>query len=612
MAKDSYLKKILGAENFTRIQSAKVLMVGAGGIGCELLKDLVLTGYGEIHIVDLDTITLSNLNRQFLFRQHDINKSKSLTVSNAVQHFNYLQSNLVSHHGNIMDTKEFPITWWEQFELVFNALDNVEARRYVNKMCLFLKKPLMESGTTGYEGQIQPIYPYYSECFDCSAKETVKTYPVCTIRSSPTQPVHCITWAKEFLFHSLFDDIESDQSMTDQNEIRKETDNEDEIAYLQRESVELDELRSLITTADAPTFIDKLLVRTFQTDIERLLRINSIGTRRESLRKPTPLDVSSYSSQLNDLLADVSNEAILNLDTNVWTVGENIYVLYKSAQVLQERVLSGREKSIAFDKDDEDTLNFVAAASNLRSSIFGIEMKSKFDIKEIAGNIIPAIATTNAIISGFSCLAGTKYFTIPSQGTNYRDISNISSTIFVSIKPDKYINTGALGPPNENCPSDSMVSRGVFKISPSDFTTLTLDWLIDGLEKYGYSREDMSIQNSSSNLLYDIDYDDNVDLPLSLVSGLKDGEIILISDDSDELESLELYINVGGNATTFPELVLRPKRKLESKDQKEQDHEENGIAEDNDGVLILDSEEENGDDDLIIDDEPTPKRRKIQ
>jgi len=61
-------------------RQSRVLMVGAGGIGCELLKNLVLTGFGEVHIVDLDTIDLSNLNRQFLFRQEHIKKSKALVL----------------------------------------------------------------------------------------------------------------------------------------------------------------------------------------------------------------------------------------------------------------------------------------------------------------------------------------------------------------------------------------------------------------------------------------------------------------------------------------------------------------------------------------------------
>jgi len=80
-----HVNQSLGSLLTDTIQNAKVLMVGAGGIGCELLKNLVLTGFGEIHIVDLDTIDLSNLNRQFLFGYEHIKKSKALVSRPALR-----------------------------------------------------------------------------------------------------------------------------------------------------------------------------------------------------------------------------------------------------------------------------------------------------------------------------------------------------------------------------------------------------------------------------------------------------------------------------------------------------------------------------------------------
>lgn len=191
-------------ETILRCSQSRVLMVGAGGIGCELLKNLTLLGFGEIHVVDLDTIDLSNLNRQFLFKHEHIKKSKALVAKDTATKFNP-RVKIEAHHANIKDA-QFNVEWFRGFNIVFNALDNMEARRHVNKMCLAADIPLIESGTTGFNGQVQVIKKGITACYDCSPKDAPKSFPVCTIRSTPSQPIHCIVWGKSYLLkcvHSI-------------------------------------------------------------------------------------------------------------------------------------------------------------------------------------------------------------------------------------------------------------------------------------------------------------------------------------------------------------------------------------------------------------------------
>lgn len=587
MAKDTYLKKILGKETYANVNASKVLMVGAGGIGCELLKDLVLSGFGEIHIIDLDTITLSNLNRQFLFRKKDIDKLKSFTVCKAVQSFNYFKTELIPHHGNVMNLTQFPIEWWGQFDYIFNALDNLEARRYVNKVALFLKKPLMESGTTGFHGQIQPIFPYISECFECQVKETPKTFPVCTIRSTPSQPVHCIVWAKEFLFNQLFG--ESTEAEVNQADLNKETDDQEEIKRIMSEANELSVLKRMINDDD---FALKLMRKIYHDDVEKSLKLESLWKTRE---KPKPIVLEGkILTELEILLSDLTNEELLNNDTKLWSAAENLYVLYKSVQALQKRIQSDKNVVITFDKDDEDTLNFVAAAANLRSHVFNIENKSKFDIKQIAGNIIPAIATTNAIISGFSNLGGLAFL-------KNNAIAPSAKSVFISIKHNKRITSAQVEKPNPQCASCGIVTKGILKISEKQFE-MTLQDLIDAVvDQYGFSG-DISIILGQSRLIYDYDFTSNGSKKLKDIVGFGENETLLIQDEEDELENLELWIQkVATEARLLPELTLRAK----------QTHQDEGATQNQDDVQDYNSEtivlDDNNDDD-----ENPRKKRKVE
>lgn len=84
-----------------------------------------------------------------------------------------------------------------------NALDNRAARNHVNRMCLATDIPLIESGTAGYDGQVELIKKGKTQCYECTPKAAQKTFPGCTIRNTPSEPIHCIVWAKH-LFKLVF------------------------------------------------------------------------------------------------------------------------------------------------------------------------------------------------------------------------------------------------------------------------------------------------------------------------------------------------------------------------------------------------------------------------
>jgi ubiquitin-like 1-activating enzyme E1 B len=308
--RERFTKQALGGSLQSNIKQSKVLMVGAGGIGCELLKNLVLTGFGEIHVVDLDTIDLSNLNRQFLFGHEHIKKSKALVAKETASAFNP-KVKIEAHHGNIKDS-EFNIEWFRGFALIFNALDNLEARRHVNKMCLLAERPLIESGTTGFNGQVQVIKKSQTECYDCTPKEVPKSFPVCTIRSTPSQPIHCIVWAKSYLFAEVFGTSEFDEDKFDHS---SDADNAEEIKKLEEEAQALKKIRNSVGTSDFPRLIFE---KVFTQDIERLRSMEDMWKSRKA---PAPLSFEDLSLAAKEMDGSVAQNG-----QKTWSIAENFAV----------------------------------------------------------------------------------------------------------------------------------------------------------------------------------------------------------------------------------------------------------------------------------------------
>ncbi|CAH8599309.1 unnamed protein product [Schistosoma bovis] len=447
--------------------NGSVLLVGAGGIGCELLKNLVYNGFNDITIVDLDTIDVSNLNRQFLFRKKHVGRSKAETARDNVLEFKPT-AHIVAYHKSIFSSS-FDSEFFGKFAVVFNALDNLAARKHVNRMCISAKIPLIESGTAGYLGQVEPLIPvietseseatnteanqattYRTGCYECQPRGLgQRHYPACTIRNTPSEPIHCVVWAK-YLFNQLFgqpdvDDEDISPDFTDpslhnhdRNQINDEllpakndlinksddvlnTDSTAIVNSFKPDQISLREWLHILWSSNENDQSNlengkissgaiSLSWRLFHHDIVTLVSMRDLWVDRQDRREPSPLEKTTMKDALekdSDELLDSTCVSELRDQRKLSTSGW-LRIFLKSVDKLQKQVEDGGgDKYLVWDKDDPEAMDFVASASIIRSQLFhlpGADQLTRFIIKSLAGNIIPAVASTNAIVAGLMVL----------------------------------------------------------------------------------------------------------------------------------------------------------------------------------------------------------------
>jgi len=453
---------VLGWPLQEKLASLRYLLVGAGAIGCEMLKNWAMMGVataaeGKITVTDPDTIEKSNLNRQFLFRPWDVTKPKSSTAAAAVGamngevHVRAALDRLGAETEHIFDD-----AFWEGLHGVCNALDNVQARLYVDQRCVYYQKPLLESGTLGPKGNVQVVVPRVTESYGSSRDPPEKSIPVCTLKNFPNAIEHTIQWSRD-LFEGTFK-----QSAEDVNAFLSQP---DYLASLERQpgvrKTTLEAIRANLV--EKPMSLEECVVwsrlrfeELFHNTIAQLLynfpldMVTSNGNPFWSgpKRPPTPLRFSSDEPLHMDFIVAAANLRAFNYGLKGSTdaaffkrCADSVMVpdfvpkagvkiqsdpkeedkaaaappLDDEESACEEIVkslpppssLAGyRLNPVDFEKDDDTNfhIDFITAASNLRAANYKIAEADRHRTKQIAGKIIPAIATTTAMVTGLVCI----------------------------------------------------------------------------------------------------------------------------------------------------------------------------------------------------------------
>lgn len=460
-----YQASVLGSAFMEQVRSQKIFLVGCGALGCEYLKGLALMGActspdAKLIVTDMDRIEVSNLSRQFLFRQTDVGNPKSSTAARVVKGWNPELQVEALEKGVGTDSEDFfNDAFWGGLNLCWNALDNVLARKYTDRCCLWYNLPLLESGTLGTKSNSDVFLPTLTKSYNDGTESDANENQIamCTLRSFPYLPIHCIEFAKQAYFADYMEFaptqyeamrkdkdgfFEQLEAMSDAEQFKAlklikgfigiqssgkvDFDTCIKIAFDHYCKDYITSIRDLVWTCDQ---LEKSSGKPFWT-----------GTKRRP--KEAPWDPASPPAEAMEYLYATANcyafiwkvpyvrnrdefttkVVALRLEVPAWSEPAASGSQAKEGEEEEDEEKADPEAIFAlkgelhgvdtstllpcdphdFEKDDDTNyhIDFLTTATNMRAGNYDIKKSERAHVKVTAGRIIPALATSTAMICG--------------------------------------------------------------------------------------------------------------------------------------------------------------------------------------------------------------------
>eukprot|EP00730_Choanoeca_flexa_P004605 TRINITY_DN11745_c0_g7_i2.p1 TRINITY_DN11745_c0_g7~~TRINITY_DN11745_c0_g7_i2.p1 ORF type:complete len:992 (+),score=176.41 TRINITY_DN11745_c0_g7_i2:1390-4365(+) len=487
------VRAVIGEDTLGQAQQCSIFMVGCGAIGCELLKNFALLGacsqaQATLTVTDDDVIEKSNLNRQFLFRPEDVGAFKADCAAKATKVINSAVTAEV-YKERVQPKSRFNEEFVARQDAIFTALDNLEARRHVDALCVASQRPLFESGTMGTKGHTQVIIPHLTENYTHQSDPNTRQVPYCTLKSFPSKIENTIQWARD-KFASLFEvkPAELAQILSAHGGVS---------GILKYEAINGKPASNAAAVVKLlqkrPSSMQDCIGRAriafekyFNHKAQRLLHMFPPEHRsddgelfwRPPKRMPTPLTFDGRDPlhlafirafarlwarifSIQYVQENLSDDALF---TSLRGVAPPSFVYDRKIIVTDERLsveaakqkeaeqatsssamlsphLKGvkdlRVQPLEFEKDDDENghIDFITATSNLRATMYGIAPVDRVKTKQVAGNIIPAIATTTACVAGLVVCEWLKYLSQPPTAAYRNCFLNLALPLMVFSEP---------------------------------------------------------------------------------------------------------------------------------------------------------------------------------